>query len=141
MPLLQPLLCAHRCARDLQLDNVLRFGAFKKACGAALSLLGEHISGLPRLSHLHSLLPMLPAAGGRMIGKSVSNAVLDGWTGAFYEWEGDVKVGKQPECRPCLVPCTKTKPPLPLPVFCIHLPHCVHNPLCAVACLSVLVMA
>ncbi|PRW33603.1 heme oxygenase isoform B [Chlorella sorokiniana] len=30
-------------------------------------------------------------AGGRMIGKSVSNAVLDGWTGAFYEWEGDVK--------------------------------------------------
>ena len=26
-----------------------------------------------------------------MIGKSVSNAVLDGWTGAFYEWEGDVK--------------------------------------------------
>lgn len=35
----------------------------------------------------------LPAAGGRMIGKSVSNAVLDGWTGAFYEWDGDVKVG------------------------------------------------
>ena len=34
----------------------------------------------------------LPAAGGRMIGKSVSNSVLDGWTGAFYEWEGDVKV-------------------------------------------------
>ena len=32
------------------------------------------------------------AAGGRMIGKSVSNAVLDGWTGAFYQWEGDVKV-------------------------------------------------
>lgn len=30
-------------------------------------------------------------AGGRMIGKSVSNAVLDGWTGAFYQWEGDVK--------------------------------------------------
>lgn len=30
-------------------------------------------------------------AGGRMIGKSVSNAVLDGWTGAFYTWEGDVK--------------------------------------------------
>lgn len=27
-----------------------------------------------------------------MIGKSVSNAVLDGWTGAFYQWEGDVKV-------------------------------------------------
>lgn len=30
-------------------------------------------------------------AGGRMIGKSVSNAVLDGWSGAFYQWEGDVK--------------------------------------------------
>lgn len=28
-----------------------------------------------------------------MIGKSVSNSVLDGWTGAFYSWEGDVKVG------------------------------------------------
>jgi hypothetical protein len=27
-----------------------------------------------------------------MIGKSVSNAVLDGWSGAFYQWEGDVKV-------------------------------------------------
>lgn len=30
-------------------------------------------------------------AGGRMIGKAVSNSVLDGWSGAFYEWEGDVK--------------------------------------------------
>jgi hypothetical protein len=28
-----------------------------------------------------------------MIGKSVSNAVLDGWTGAFYQWDGEVKVG------------------------------------------------
>ena len=27
-----------------------------------------------------------------MIGKAVSNSALDGWTGAFYEWEGDVKV-------------------------------------------------
>lgn len=27
-----------------------------------------------------------------MIGKSVSNAVLDGWTGAFYSWDGEVKV-------------------------------------------------
>ncbi len=37
-----------------------------------------------------------------MIGKSVSNAVLDGWTGAFYEWEGDVKVrvGGAAEVRP-----------------------------------------
>jgi len=30
-------------------------------------------------------------AGGRMIGAQVSKAVLDGWMGAFYEWDGDVK--------------------------------------------------
>lgn len=39
-----------------------------------------------------------------MIGKSVSNAVLDGWTGAFYEWEGDVKVRQLGQG---LVGCTK----------------------------------
>lgn len=42
-----------------------------------------------------------PAAGGRMIGKSVSNAVLDGWTGAFYTWEGDVKVGRVARSAGC----------------------------------------
>lgn len=31
-------------------------------------------------------------AGGRMIGHSVSNVCLGGWEGAFYQWEGDVKV-------------------------------------------------
>ncbi|PSC74963.1 heme oxygenase [Micractinium conductrix] len=30
-------------------------------------------------------------AGGRMIGKSVSNSVLDGWMGGFYQWDGEVK--------------------------------------------------
>jgi len=29
-------------------------------------------------------------AGGRMIGKQVSDAVLDGWMGAFYKWDGPV---------------------------------------------------
>lgn len=29
-------------------------------------------------------------AGGRMIGKRVSASLLDGWSGAFYEWEGDL---------------------------------------------------
>lgn len=27
-----------------------------------------------------------------MIGKSVSNSVLDGWLGALYQWDGEVKV-------------------------------------------------
>ena len=31
-------------------------------------------------------------AGGRMIGKQVSEAVLDGWMGAFYRWDGNVSV-------------------------------------------------
>lgn len=44
------------------------------------------------LTRCTSCLPHPTAAGGRMIGKSVSNAVLDGWTGAFYQWEGEVKV-------------------------------------------------
>jgi len=30
-------------------------------------------------------------AGGRMIGKQVSEAALDGWMGKFYKWEGNVK--------------------------------------------------
>lgn len=30
-------------------------------------------------------------AGGRMIGKQVSEAALDGWMGKFYSWEGNVK--------------------------------------------------
>lgn len=30
-------------------------------------------------------------AGGRMIGKQVSEAALDGWMGKFYQWEGNVK--------------------------------------------------
>ncbi|KAI8114281.1 hypothetical protein M9434_002407 [Picochlorum sp. BPE23] len=30
-------------------------------------------------------------AGGRMIGKQVSEAVLDGWLGKFYQWEGNVR--------------------------------------------------
>eukprot|EP00887_Chlorella_sp_A99_P002984 scaffold24.g2984.t1 len=30
-------------------------------------------------------------AGGSMIGRSVSNVCLDGWEGAFYQYEGDVK--------------------------------------------------
>ena len=29
-------------------------------------------------------------AGGRMIGKQVSEAALDGWMGAFYKWDGPV---------------------------------------------------
>ncbi|KAL6770148.1 HMOX1 [Auxenochlorella protothecoides x Auxenochlorella symbiontica] len=31
-------------------------------------------------------------AGGRMIGKQVSQRILDGWTGNFYKWDGNVKV-------------------------------------------------
>ena len=31
-------------------------------------------------------------AGGRMIGQKVSQMALEGWMGAFYQWEGDVKV-------------------------------------------------
>jgi heme oxygenase len=31
-------------------------------------------------------------AGGRMIGKQVSEAALDGWMGKFYQWEGTVSV-------------------------------------------------
>lgn len=30
-------------------------------------------------------------AGGRMIGKQVSEAALDGWMGKFYQWNGDVR--------------------------------------------------
>eukprot|EP00890_Picochlorum_soloecismus_P002508 jgi/Picsp_1/3258/NSC_06098-R1_heme oxygenase 1 len=30
-------------------------------------------------------------AGGRMIGKKVSEMALDGWMGQFYQWNGDVK--------------------------------------------------
>lgn len=30
-------------------------------------------------------------AGGRMIGKKVSEVALDGWMGEFYKWEGDVR--------------------------------------------------
>jgi heme oxygenase len=30
-------------------------------------------------------------AGGRMIGAQVAKAALDGWTGEFYKWDGDVK--------------------------------------------------
>lgn len=33
-----------------------------------------------------------------MIGKSVSNSVLDGWMGGFYQWDGEVKVGESRGC-------------------------------------------
>lgn len=48
-----------------------------------------------------------------MIGKSVSNAVLDGWTGAFYQWEGDVKV------KPAWLPALAWLRASPLPGRCL----------------------
>ena len=30
------------------------------------------------------------AAGGRIVGKKVRESLLDGWTGEFYQWDGDV---------------------------------------------------
>lgn len=96
----------------------------------------QHAPAQPRphaLPNVCSRLAAAPhAAGGRMIGKSVSNAVLDGWTGEFYTWEGDVKVGPPARMAGCTwlcanVGCKTAMPWSSNPLGCCGPPKPAHE--------------